>query len=141
MALGKISDRNFSTTATFSEGTWEETLPVANLAQMSRWMERPARCSTDPAASKFTLTYERTRGINLIALLFHTLSLGALYRLTIAGRDGNLATPQVKVGDMVLFGKYGGQTVKLDDEEYLVLREEDVFGVIEGTAEARLKAA
>jgi chaperonin GroES len=56
-------------------------------------------------------------------------------------QDGSLQTPQVKVGDQVLFGKYGGQTVKLDDQEYLVLREEDVFGVIEGTSSASLKAA
>lgn len=55
--------------------------------------------------------------------------------------DGSLAAPQLKVGDMVLFGKYGGQTVKLDDQEYLVLREDDVLGVIEGASDARLKAA
>ncbi|GAA5171346.1 co-chaperone GroES [Viridibacterium curvum] len=55
--------------------------------------------------------------------------------------DGSLVAPQVKVGDQVLFGKYGGQTVKLDEQEYLVLREEDVFGVIEGSSATQLKAA
>ncbi|MCX9155770.1 co-chaperone GroES [Niveibacterium sp. 24ML] len=55
--------------------------------------------------------------------------------------DGSLLALQVKVGDLVLFGKYSGQTVKLDDQEYLVLREEDVLGVIEGAGEAKLKAA
>lgn len=55
--------------------------------------------------------------------------------------DGSIAVPQLKVGDVVLFGKYGGQTVKLDDQEYLVLREDDVLGVIEGASDARLKAA
>lgn len=55
--------------------------------------------------------------------------------------DGRVAALQVKVGDTVLFGKYGGQTVKLDGQEYLVLREEDVFGVIEGSSESKLKAA
>ena len=45
---------------------------------------------------------------------------------------GERITPDVKVGDRVLFGKYGGQTVKLGGEEVLVLREEDVFGVIQG---------
>ena len=37
----------------------------------------------------------------------------------------------VKVGDKVLFGKYAGQTVKVDGEELLVMREEDLMGVIE----------
>ena len=39
---------------------------------------------------------------------------------------------EVKVGDTVLFGKYSGTEVKLDDEELLVMREEDIMGVIEG---------
>jgi chaperonin GroES len=37
----------------------------------------------------------------------------------------------VKVGDRVLFGKYSGQTVKVDGEELLVMREEDIMGVVE----------
>ena len=37
----------------------------------------------------------------------------------------------VKVGDRVLFGKYSGQTVKVGGEEYLVMREEDIMGVLE----------
>jgi chaperonin GroES len=38
----------------------------------------------------------------------------------------------ISVGDTVLFGKYSGTEVKLDDEELLVMREEDIMGVIEG---------
>ncbi len=38
----------------------------------------------------------------------------------------------INVGDTVLFGKYSGTEVKLDDEELLVMREEDIMGVIEG---------
>ena len=38
---------------------------------------------------------------------------------------------EVKVGDRVLFGKYSGQTVKVDGEELLVMREEDIMGVLE----------
>ncbi|MDR1708392.1 MAG: co-chaperone GroES [Candidatus Accumulibacter sp.] len=38
----------------------------------------------------------------------------------------------VKVGDRVLFGKYSGQTVKVDGEELLVMREEDIMGVVGG---------
>jgi chaperonin GroES len=45
--------------------------------------------------------------------------------------DGKLRTLEVKVGDKVLFGKYSGQTVKVEGEELLVMREEDVMGVIE----------
>lgn len=45
--------------------------------------------------------------------------------------DGKVRPLQVKVGDKVLFGKYSGQTVKVQGEEVLVMREEDVMGVIE----------
>lgn len=45
--------------------------------------------------------------------------------------DGKLQPLQVKVGDKILFGKYAGTNVKLDDHEVLVMREEDVMGVIE----------
>lgn len=38
----------------------------------------------------------------------------------------------LKVGDTVLFGKYSGTEVKIDDDEYLVMREDDIMGVIEG---------
>ncbi|MBX6393792.1 MAG: co-chaperone GroES [Burkholderiales bacterium] len=44
--------------------------------------------------------------------------------------DGKVRPLEVKVGDRVLFGKYAGQTVKIDGEEYLVMREEDIMGVI-----------
>ena len=44
--------------------------------------------------------------------------------------DGKLIAMDVKVGDKVLFGKYSGSTVKLDGVEYLVMREEDIMGVI-----------
>jgi len=55
--------------------------------------------------------------------------------------SGKLIAPDVKVGDRVLFGKYAGQTVKLDGEEYLVMREEDVLGIIESDAASLKKAA
>jgi len=54
--------------------------------------------------------------------------------------DGSVRPLAVKVGDDVLFGKYAGQIVKLDGEELLVMREEDVLGVIEHAA-ANAKAA
>jgi chaperonin GroES len=45
--------------------------------------------------------------------------------------DGSVRKLEVKVGDKVLFGKYSGQAVKVDGDELLVMREEDVMGVIE----------
>lgn len=45
--------------------------------------------------------------------------------------DGKVRPLAVKVGDRVLFGKYSGQTVKVDGDELLVMREEDLFAVIE----------
>ena len=46
--------------------------------------------------------------------------------------SGDLRPVDVKVGDKVLFGKYSGTEVKIGGEELLVLREEDIMGVIEG---------
>ena len=46
--------------------------------------------------------------------------------------DGKLIHLDVKVGDRVLFGKYSGQTVRVKGDELLVMREEDIMGVIEG---------
>ena len=45
--------------------------------------------------------------------------------------DGKVRPLDVKVGDRILFGKYGGNEVKVDGEELLVLREEDIMAVIE----------
>jgi chaperonin GroES len=45
--------------------------------------------------------------------------------------DGKVRPMALKVGDRVLFGKYSGQTVKVDGEELLVMREEDIMGVVE----------
>ncbi|HEU4626093.1 MAG TPA: co-chaperone GroES [Pseudorhodoplanes sp.] len=46
--------------------------------------------------------------------------------------DGQVRPLDVKVGDKILFGKYSGTEVKVDGEELLVMREEDVMAVIEG---------
>jgi chaperonin GroES len=45
--------------------------------------------------------------------------------------DGKIQPLEVKVGNKVLFGKYAGTEVKLDDVEYLIMREEDILGIIE----------
>ena len=44
--------------------------------------------------------------------------------------DGNVRPLDVKVGDKILFGKYSGQTVKVEGEELLVMREEDIMAVV-----------
>ena len=48
--------------------------------------------------------------------------------------DGKVTAVDVKVGDKVLFGKYSGTTVKVDGDELLVMREEDIMAVVELTA-------
>jgi chaperonin GroES len=45
--------------------------------------------------------------------------------------DGNVRKLDVNIGDKVLFGKYAGQSVKVDGNELLVMKEEDVMGIIE----------
>ena len=45
-------------------------------------------------------------------------------------KDGKVTPLDVKAGDTVLFGKYAGQEIKLDGEEYLIMREEEILGVI-----------
>jgi chaperonin GroES len=46
--------------------------------------------------------------------------------------DGKRIALDVKAGDLILFGKYSGQEIKLDGEEFLIMREDEVLGVIEG---------
>jgi chaperonin GroES len=43
----------------------------------------------------------------------------------------------VKAGDLILFGKYSGQEIKLDGDEYLIMREDEVLGVIEGSSDGK----
>jgi chaperonin GroES len=45
--------------------------------------------------------------------------------------EGKKLPLEVKAGDRILFGKYSGSEVKIDDEEYLILREEDVLGILD----------
>ena len=47
-------------------------------------------------------------------------------------KDGKVTPLDVKEGDTILFGKYSGQEIKLDGEEYLIMREDDILGVVEG---------
>lgn len=51
--------------------------------------------------------------------------------------DGTRQTLDVKVGDRVLFGKYSGSEIKLDGEEYLIMREEEILGIIGRAGKAK----
>jgi chaperonin GroES len=46
--------------------------------------------------------------------------------------NGTLVPLDVKVGDRILFGKYSGNEIKLDGEEYVIMREDEVLGILEG---------
>ena len=48
--------------------------------------------------------------------------------------DGKLVPLDVRAGDRILFGKYTGSEIKVEGEEFLIMREDDVLGVIEGAA-------
>ena len=54
--------------------------------------------------------------------------------------DGKRVPVDVKVGDRILFGKYAGQEIKLDGEEYFIMKEDDVLAVIEGHTKKKLAA-
>ena len=53
--------------------------------------------------------------------------------------NGSLVALDVKVGDRILFGKYSGNEVKLDAIEYIIMREEEVLGIIEASKKAASK--
>ena len=59
------------------------------------------------------------------------------------GRDenGKLVPLDVKAGDRILFGKWSGTEIKLDGVEYLIMKESDIMGILEGSAAAAKKAA
>ncbi|MGA9007720.1 MAG: co-chaperone GroES [Xanthobacteraceae bacterium] len=63
-------------------------------------------------------------------------SQGEIVAVGPGGRDesGKLIPIDLKVGDRVLFGKWSGTEVKLDDVEYLIMKESDIMGVLDGAA-------
>ena len=56
------------------------------------------------------------------------------------GDDGKLIPLDVKAGDRILFGKYSGSDIKMDGNEYLIMREDEVLGVLENTGGKKAKA-
>jgi len=55
--------------------------------------------------------------------------------------DGKLVPLDVKAGDRILFGKYSGSDIKLDGEEYMIMREDEVLGVLDAAPKVAKKAS
>ena len=55
--------------------------------------------------------------------------------------DGTLVALDVKAGDRILFGKYSGNEIRLDGEEYLIMREDDVLGILDAAPKAAKQAS
>ena len=55
--------------------------------------------------------------------------------------NGTRIEPGVQVNDRVLFGKYSGTEIKLDDEEYLILREDEILGIVDSATRTKGKTA
>ena len=56
-------------------------------------------------------------------------------------KDGTLAPLDVQVGDRILFGKYSGSDIKLDGDEYMIMREDEVLGILESGPQSAKKAS
>jgi chaperonin GroES len=70
-------------------------------------------------------------------------SQGEIIAVGPGGRDeaGKLIPIDLKVGDIVLFGKWSGTEVKIDGQDLLIMKESDILGVLEGSVASRKKAA
>ena len=55
--------------------------------------------------------------------------------------DGKIIPLDVQVGDRILFGKYSGSDIKLDQDEYLIMREDEVLGILDAQPKAAKKAS
>jgi chaperonin GroES len=55
--------------------------------------------------------------------------------------DGKVIPLDVQVGDRILFGKYSGSDIKLDQDEYLIMREDEVLGILDAQPKAAKKAS
>lgn len=119
MALGKFCDINLARLAALTGGTW--ALPLTNLQKEEQYVSAPARCddAADLAKSQFTATLAQPRGVSLVAVLFHTLSIAAMYRLTIAGIDGDLGAPAYVTDWVSVYGAfYPEGTLEWEDENW-----------------------
>lgn len=121
MALGRIADINLAKVATLSGGTWSAGLPLTNIQDESRYVGAPARQLTPTvlAASNFDVVLPTSKAVDLVAVLFHTLSLNAKYRLTMAGPDGNLATPVYATGWAAVYPPiFDAEDLEFEDDNW-----------------------
>src|SRR5262245_18332794 len=116
---------------------------------------RPANQSTRRISMKFRPLHDRvvvkridaeektSGGIIIPDTAKEKPSQGEIIAVGPGGRDetGKLIPIDLKVGDVVLFGKWSGTEVKIDGEDLLIMKESDVLGVLEGTSTAKKKAA
>jgi chaperonin GroES len=58
-----------------------------------------------------------------------------------SNEEGKVFPLDVKAGDRILFGKYSGTDIKIDGEDFLIMREEEVLGILEGAAKSKEHAA
>ena len=107
MALGQFADQNLSSTGVLSGGAWSADLPLSNLQDDARYVGAPARQlnPADPTSARFDLAFARGQGVNLVGVLFHTLSLSARYRLRLAPQGGSLEAPSFDTGWAPVYGR------------------------------------
>ncbi len=107
MALGKLSDQNLAADAAISAPVlgWAAALPVANMLKEARFVEAPARCIApeDLSLSRFDVELARPRILTLLGLMFHTLSLDALVRASVAVADATQDAPTWRSDWMPVF--------------------------------------
>ncbi|HVY33074.1 MAG TPA: hypothetical protein VG960_01515 [Caulobacteraceae bacterium] len=107
MALGKLADANLAQFMTLTGGAWAAALPLSNL-KIAPYKSLPARqlAPTDLGSSQFDATFDRARRVGFVGLTFHTLSLLATYRISVAGIGGSLATPVYQSAWLNVFPRF-----------------------------------
>lgn len=121
MAIGRIADQNFALTATLSGGTWSAALPRDNLKTDRRFVAAPARqlTPTNLSASRFDATLSLGRTVDLVAVLFHTLSATARYHLRVAAPGGSFDAPIYNSGWRSVYDRiYDSLNLEWDDANW-----------------------
>lgn len=106
MRKGQLIDTNLALTGVVSGGIWSTAWPLANAVTPGDYVGSPARCldPTNLAASRIEWVADEPVVVSLLALLFHTLSLGARYRITISTlADAAYAAPLLATGWQYVF--------------------------------------
>jgi hypothetical protein len=100
-AIGQLAGFNLAEEAAISGGAWAPEQPLSNIianatAKSPRHIGAPARQEqpANLAASQFDLTWTRNYGVNLVGVIFHTLSLDARYRISTVANGGDLDHPE-----------------------------------------------